>query len=259
MKIEIEQPKLVELIEMLCVDGLIPYPVMEVKEDNKTLFSSQFIPQSPAGELYRYLGVDRSFFKKLQYDDQPNVVKLMSEKLLKFVKSLPSTSTIRISTEQNTLILETDEISLSTKTPSIDETEHLKGFPFKMENETPYLMKGTVPLENHVIVPYSSFKQLTSYESIIQKPVYLFELNEAGFNATLREEHGLSDVISYGMKAKVANRTENAKVAFTVGMKELAGTFSQDIHIRLKTNFPVWFYEKSQNYFLGVLMNPKII
>ena len=259
MKIEIEQPKLIELIEMLYVDGLIPYPVIEVKEDSSSLFSSQFLQQSPAGEIYRYLWIDRSFFKKIQYDEQPNVIKLMAEKLLKFVKSLPTTSTIKIESDQNTLTLETEEISLSTKTPSIDETEHLKGFPFKMENETPHLMKGTVPLENHVIVPYSSFKQLTSYESIIQKPIYLFELNEAGFNATLREEHGLSDVITYSMKAKVVKRNENAKVAFTVGMKELAGTFTQDIHIRLKTNFPVWFYEKSQNYFLGILMNPKVV
>lgn len=260
MKIVSTQEKLVDILNKLYLDGVTMYGVMYVDENNN-LISSQLVQKTKIGEVYRYLKITKDYFKEIDYEGDHTPVKFDVEKLLKVIKTLSPKDTVELKMTKDEILLNTENLTYHAKPFTAEEDEVLRGLPFKMENDMPYLMKGTVPLINHITVSRVDFRNLPNYESILTNPVYIFELDKENnvFRVTIKEEKGLTESFVCRPKTHIHHIEDNVKLKFTQGIKELAKVFDYDINIRMKPNLPVWFYETSQYHFFGILLTPKVI
>lgn len=254
MEIKIIQSKLIEILDYLHVDGLFPFPIITTKDGK--LYSVQ---TSKDGLAFRYAMFMPEYFKGISKDTES--IKVDVEKLRKIVNMCNSKSVVVLRYDgqetENKLVVETERAKNYIALTKLDETETKTGIPFQIKDGVPYLSKGTVPLDTHVVISLKSFKEIDKYLSIHGTEYIKFKMkDDRKLKVIVGDIYGLEDYTVYEPVCKVMSAAEELDVTFTRGIPELAKTFTRDVDIYMRSNFPAWFTETSQSHRFGILLSP---
>jgi hypothetical protein len=253
MKIQILQPKLIEILDYLYVDGLFPFSVITTKDGS--LYSSQ---SDKEGFAYRYAAFLGDYFKSITKEQES--IKIDIEKIKKFASIRKPESIITLeypSTNENKLKISSEHAKDSISVTKLDPSEIKQGLPFDIKEGTPYINKGKIALDTHATVSLASFKTINDYATAHGTEFFKFKIGkDRKLEVRIGDIHALDDYTTYSPNAQVTKVQGEIEVTFTKGIKELAKTFTRDIEIHLRSNMPAWFSEISQSHRFGVLLSP---
>ena len=260
MKIQIEQSKLLEILDYLYVNGLFPFSIISTKEGK--LFSAQ---ADKEGFAFRYAVFLNDYFKTISKEEES--VQIDIEKIKKFASLRKPDSIITLEYPvDNKLKISSENAKNSLSVPNVDDKDIKKGLPFQMKpldandpnsKKVPYIMKGTVPLDTHVSIGLTSFKTINDYAVAHGTEFFKFNIGkERELEVRIGDIHAMDDFTVYKPNCQIMNTGENLDVTFTRGIKELAKTFNRDVDIHLRSGMPAWFSEVSQSHKFGVLISP---
>jgi len=260
MKIQILQPKLIEILDYLYVDGLFPFSIISTKEGK--LYSAQ---SDKEGFAFRFATFLNDYFKHITTEEES--VQIDIEKIKRFASLRKPESIITIEYPvENKLKISSEHACNSLSVPKIDEKDIKKGLPFQMKpvdskdaksKKIPWIIKGTVPLDTHVAISRSSFKTINDYASAHGTEFFKFIIGEdRKLQVRIGDIHAMDDFTLYEPSCQVYNVEGKLDVTFTKGIKELSKTFNRDVEIHLRSGMPAWFSEVSQSHKFGVLISP---
>jgi len=252
MEIKIIQSKLTEIINFLYVDGLFPYSIITTKDGK--LYSVQ---TSGDGLAFKYVCFENEYFKYITTNEESINVDI--EKLKKIVNQYSANSVITLKygeETENKLLIESDRASNYIVLTKIDESEVKTTIPFLIKDGIPYLNKGQIPLDNHTVVSLKSLKDIQKYASIHDTEYVKFIMKNNKFEVLIGDIYGLQDYTIYKPVCKVISNPNDVEVTFTKGIQEIFKTFTSDVDIFMRSNFPAWFMETSQNHKFGLLLSP---
>jgi len=254
MKIELMQPKLLEILDYLYVDGLFPFSIITTKDGK--LYSSQ---KEKEGFGYRYAMFLGDYFKSITKEKES--VKIDIEKIKKFASLRKPDDVITLQYPSpkfdSKILIKGGRAKDNISVTKIDEAETKTGIPFKIENKTPYLNKGQTALDTHITISLASFKEVTSYATAHGTEFFKFSIGkDKKLELRIGDIHDLDDFTTYEPNCQVHNVNGSLDVTFTKGIKELSKTFTRDVEIHMKSNMPAWFSEVSQSHKFGVLLPP---
>jgi len=253
MKVQITQPKLLEILDYLYVDGLFPFSIITTKDGK--LYSSQ---SDKEGYAFRYAAFLGDYFKSISKEQES--IKIDIEKIKKFASIRKPESIITIEYpfgNENKLKISSEHAKDSIAVTKLDKSEIRPGLPFDIKDGTPYINKGKVALDTHITISLSSFKTINDYASAHGTEFFKFKIGkDRKLEVRIGDIHALDDFTTYTPNAQVNKVNGEIEVTFTKGIKELAKTFSRDVEIHLRTAMPAWFSEVSQSHRFGVMLSP---
>lgn len=254
MKIELEQKKLMEILDCLSVDGIYPFSIITVKDG--ALYSIQ---TDKDGFTYRYVRFEKDNFKEIS--DKEEAVKIDVEKIKGFASLRAADDVITLEypspISKNKIQIRSKRFRNNIAVTKIDDDEVKRGLPFKLKNKIPYINKGQTALDTHITISLKSFRQMVLCASKHGTEFYRFKIGkDRKLEILVGDINKRDDFTSIEPNCTVNNVNEELDVTFTKGVKELAKVLSRDIDIHLRSNMPAWITELSHNHKFGVLISP---
>ena len=254
MKIQIQQTKLIEILDFLYVDGLFPFSIITTKEGK--LFSVQ---SDKEGFAMRYVVFLDDYFKQISKEEES--VQWDIEKIKKFVNLRKPESFITIEYPvEKKLVISGEGVKTRIVVSKINDEDIKKKLPFIMKGENknvPYINKGQVALDTHVSLSLASLKKISSYGTAHGTEFFKFKIGKSrNLQVFVGDVHAIEDDSILEVNAQVHNVNEELDVTFTKGISEIAKTFSGDIDIHLRSHMPAWFSEVTHNHKFGVMLSP---
>lgn len=257
MKIVIKQSKLLNILSYLYVDGLFPFVVITTKD--KTLISTQ---SDKDHFVYRFFQALTDNFIEISTIQES--VKFDVEKVKGFVSLKKADDQIVLlypsPTAPNKMQISCNGAKTNISVIIPDEKEIQLGIPFVIKEKIPYIRKGEVALDTHVVISLSSFKDIDAYASKHGTEFYRYILNKKDrkLQVLVGDIHEIEDSTKLEPTSQVMSVNEDLDVTFTKGIKEVTKVFSRDVDICLRSNQPGWFNEISQSHRFGVMISPLI-
>jgi len=254
MKIQIQQTKLIEILDYLYVDGLFPLSIVTTKDGK--LFSAQ---NDKEGFAMRYAVFLGDYFKQISKEEES--VQWDIEKMKKFVNLRKPETFLTIEYPvENKLVIKGENVKTRIVVSKINLEDVKKKLPFIMKGEhknIPHINKGQVALDTHVSLSLAALKKISSYGTAHGTEFFKFEIGkERQLQVFVGDVHAIEDDSILDVNAQVLNVNEELKVTFTKGIAEMAKTFSGDIEIHMRSHMPAWFSEVTHNHKFGVLLSP---
>lgn len=256
MKIVIQQSKLLDILNKLYVDGLFPFSVITTK--NGKLISSQSDKDEFA---YRYVQFLPSYFKELSTEEES--VKIDVEKIKGFASLRKADDILTIEFPSpdapNKLRIRGGGATNNIAVVKVSDEEINTGLPFEMKNGIPHMRNGTVPLDTNVKISVASFRLIDAYASKHGTEFYRYQLGEdRKLRVLVGDIHSIEDSTKIEPICQVISVGESLDTVFTKGIREITKVFSRDVNVFLRSNFPGWFSEVSQDHKFGVSIAPYI-
>jgi len=258
MKIQIVQSKLLEILNYLYVDGLFPFAIITTK-DGKLVSSQSDKIQDKGGFAYRFVQFSPDYFKEIS--QQQETIKIDVEKVKGFTSLRKPDDIMTLEypspTAANKLLISGGGAKNNIAIVKVDEQEIKLGLPFEMKEKVPYIQKGEVPLDTHVVMSLSSFRTIDAYASKHGTEFYKYHIGkDRKLKVTVGDIHGFEDSTDIEPTCQVLAVNEEVNVIFTKGIKEITKVFSHDVDICMRSNLPAWFSEISQSIKFGVMISP---
>lgn len=256
MKIIIQQSKLLDILDKLYVDGLFPFAVITTK--NGKLLSSQSDKDEFA---YRYVQFLPAYFKELSSEEES--VKIDVEKVKGFASLRKADDIITIEypspDASNKVRISGGGATTNLAVVKVSDEEIKTGLPFVMKDGIPHMRNGTVPLDTHVTISVASFRLIDAYASKHGTEFYRYQLGEdRKLRVLVGDIHSIEDSTTIEPICQVVSVGESLDTVFTKGIREITKVFSRDVSVHLRSNFPGWFSEVSQDHKFGVSIAPYI-
>ena len=254
MKIQIQQTKLIEILDYLYVDGLFPFSIVTTKGGK--LFSVQ---QDKEGFAMRYAVFHGDYFKQISEEEES--VQWDIEKIKKFVNlRKPETFLTLNYPVEKKLVIKGEGATTRIVVSKINPEDVKNKLPFVMKGEhknIPHINKGQVALDTHVSLSLAALKKISSYGSAHGTEFFKFKIDEKRkLQVFVGDVHAIEDDSILDVNAQVHNVNEELNVTFTKGIVEMAKTFSGDVEIHMRSHMPAWFSEVTHNHKFGVLLSP---
>ena len=254
MKIQIEQKKLMEILDYLYVDGLFPFAIVTAK--NGKLLSIQ---TDKDGFAFRYAEFLSDYFKEITDTDEP--LKIDVEKVKGFVRLRPNDAIITLEypspEAKNKLKISGGRAHNNLAVTHVDPSEVKTKLPFEIKDGIPYIKNGQTALDNKVSISLSSLNEIKDYATQHGTEFFRFKIGpDQKLVVYVGDVHALEDFTDFEPNCQVFATKGELDVTFTKGIKELAKTFSSDVNISMRSNLPAWFSEVNQSRKFGVLLSP---
>jgi len=254
MKIQIQQTKLIEILDYLFVDGLFPFSIVTVKDGK--LVSAQ---NDKEGFAMRYAVFLGDYFKQISKEEES--LQWDIEKIKKFVNLRKPDTFIKLEYPvENKLVISGEGVKTRIVVSKINPGDVKKKLPFVMKGEhknIPHINKGQVALDTQVSLSLAALKKISSYGSAHGTEFFKFKIGkERKLEVTVGDVHAVEDDSVLDVNAQVHVVNEELNVTFTKGIAEMAKTFSGDIKINMRSHMPAWFSEVTHNHKFGVLLSP---
>ena len=256
MKILIEQPKLLNILNYLYVDGIFPFAVITTKKGK--LISSQ----SDKDEfIYRYVQFLPTNFKEISQENES--LKIDVEKVKGFISLRNAKDIITIEytspTAPNKMLISGGGVKNNIAVVKVDEKEKNTSLPFTMTDGVPHMHGGEVPLDTHVKMDIASFKLIESYASKHGIEFYRYQLGkDKKLRVFVGDVNEIEDTSTIEPTCEIVSIGAELDTMFTKGIKEITTVFKHDVNIYLRSNFPGWFTEVSKDHRFGVTIAPYI-
>jgi len=250
MKFKLTQEKLINLLEKLMLKDAFKKCTLTVRDG--MLFS---IEKEQHGRALRFLKINKSYFDEI--DDSNETIALDLEKTLSVVKNiLPTTElTFEKVGEKISITGENINAKISYENP---QGELLTGLPFEINDDgVPIIGEAKIPLDTYLRVDLQDFKDVANYGNSLGTEFYKFFISGDKIATRIGDLHNFSDYVIFNPNGDIKSGKE-LNVFFTYGIPQIAGSFSKEVNIKVKTNSPGWFYEKTDDYTLGVLIPPYV-
>jgi len=263
MKIMVEQPKLLEILEYLSVDGLFPFSV--IVTNSRKITSAQ---TDKEGAAFRYVTFSPAYFKHVS--EKKEAVKIDVEKTKKFANLRKVTDVLTLEYPvpemENKMKISGGQAHDFIGVTKVDDDETNLGLPFVMKpidkddetsHKVPWLNKGQVALDTRFVMSLNSFKDIVSYASAHGTEFFKFHISkDREANIRIGNIHELDDFSIYEPTSKVYNVHGDVEVTITNGIKELAKTAKGDVDVCMRSNMPMWFKETTKDKLFGILLSP---
>jgi hypothetical protein len=131
--------------------------------------------------------------------------------------------------------------------------------PFNIDKKGLVTFDTSGPLENILKMPATALKEVVSYGKVLETDIYQFILDDKRkLTVLVGNLEGNSEKATYSPTCTVNKYTSPVNATLSLGMNEISETFSSDVTIQCKTNYPVWFSEENHKHRFGVLIAPRI-
>lgn len=241
------------MLEKLTVKDMFPNSILSIKNDIQPKVYS--IQKQDDGKALRFLKFNSSFFDRVQCEKDESVV-LEIKKIHKMIKTIPSTATLNIKTEDGKVKIFGEGINFVLNY-NYPEVGVLTNLPFSFENGYPVVSEHNIKLDVCFKIKLQDFKEIADYSSTLKTNIYKFTITKKEFMARVGDLHEFSDFITLSPKIDLLNG-ENLEAMFAYGLKEISKTFDNDVTICTQTNAAGWFYEVGKEHVLGILIPPCI-
>lgn len=267
MKFKIKKEKLEHMLEMLMLKDILPTAVLTLKDGK--IFSIQ---QEEHARALRILKLNKSFFEE-EVSGEDESVEIDSAKLLSIIKGISDRLlTVDISGNKISVIGEGDRIDIRLP---VKEPEQIKtSLPFKIENGIPLIGEDKKPLDVHINILLEDFKEFCNSSNPLKTDFFKFLIEGGVVKARVGDIHDFDSRIKYKPRGQLLSGTE-LDVAFSYGIPQIGATFVgnsvkvsdgdegkektlQMIGIRGRSGYPMWFYENTSDYSLGVVVPPYV-
>lgn len=260
MKIVIQQSKLLEILNYLYVDGLFPFSIITTKE-GKLISSQSDQSKDKGGFAHRYVQFLPEYFKEISKEQES--LKIDVEKVKGFVSLRKSEDFITLEFPSpdapNKLRISGGGVKNNIAIVKVDEQEIKTQLPFVMKDKVPHMRGGEVPLDTHVVMGLSSFRDIDAYASKHGTEFYRYQIGkDRKLKVLVGDIHEFEDTTTLEPTCQIVNVSEELDVTFTKGIREITKVFSHDVDIYLRSNFPGWFSEVSQHHRFGCTIAPYI-
>lgn len=248
MEFVIEQSKLKDMLDYLQVSSLFPFPRLTVKDGEVSS-----IQETPDHSIFRYVKFSKDYFDSLS--EKTDFVTVDAQKIHKIISREDAKTKIKIQAKDGRLMIDTPnahtELNLiNTDVGARDE------LPFKIKKGVP-IFKGDVPLDTCVHVDLPHFKNVVEFAKVLDTEFFKFMIDEnKKMIAEIGDLEDYAETSKCNLPVKVDEFQGEQKVTLSKGVKELADTFTKKVGIRFKSDFPMWFFEASNNHKFGVLIAP---
>lgn len=254
MKIELEQKKLIEILDYLSVDGIYPFSIVTVKKGN--LMSIQ---TDKDGFTYRYVRFEKDNFKSISEKEES--VKIDVEKIRRFAVLRNADDIITLEypapKSANKLQIRSKRARYNVAVTQIDDDEIKSGLPFKIVDKVPYVNNGQTALDTSITISLQSFKEMVSDAARHATEFYRFKIGQSrNLEVLVGDVNKRDDFTSIDPNCTVNVVKGDLDVTFTKGVKEMSKVLSRDVDIHLRSNMPAWFSEISHNHKFGMLISP---
>lgn len=250
MKLLIKKSTLLKLLDYLYVKKLFPFSRVLIK--NGKIYSSHY---SVNRDIYRYVRcTDIQLLEdgEVAFECNPHHIR-------KFIDIAKGINEFKLSYKQNE-----PQIHLQPITKDGTIVHNLKVIPlnilevtskpfFRLKNKVPFIQEA--PLDIHIRLPYKSLHETTKW---IMKNNYsdyfTFKVDEKNklicrIGGGYLEDEGTWVPFSWVYT--------NRELAVSFNRRKLLNvlrTFQNSIDIRLRSNFPGWFVDKSRDFSVGILL-----
>jgi len=249
MRFKLKQEKLQTLLEKLLVKDMFIDSIITVKD--KKLFSIQ---KEEHGRAFRFAKFNTVFFDEI--DESTESINIDIQRILNIIKNIPADIDLIVETKGNKLSITGNKvnINISYREP---ESEVLTALPFPIEDGTPIVGESKVRLDTAFTIELDDLKEITSYASALKTEFYKFMIMNGKILVRTGGLHDFSDYIIFEPKGKISNG-DDLEVTYTYGISQVAETFDNAVNINTKTASPMWIYEGTKEYVLGVLIPPYV-
>jgi len=254
MKIVVQQSKLLEILNYLYVDGLFPFSIITTKEGK--LISAQ---SDKDDFSYRYVQFLPDNFKEISTEQES--IKIDVEKVKGFASLRKPDDIITLEypspSAKNKLQLSGGGAKDNITLAKVSQDEIKMGVPFVMKDKVPYIQKGEVALDTHVVIGLKSFRDIDAWASKHGTEFYRYQIGkERKLKVLVGDIHEVEDSSLLEPTCQVLAVNEELDVTFTKGIKQITKVFSHDVDICMRSNMPAWFSEVSQSHRFGVMLSP---
>jgi len=228
------------MLNKLYFDGMF-HRVYITQKDEK-LFSIQ---TQEHGRARRFLRFDKSFFIDIGDGEKSMVIDV--KKIMNVTQDIPDNKLIDVTNNDTKIIISAkrEKHSIGWKYP---KEEILTSVPFTIENRvyTVYNREKNIkiPLEVYFTVEKKSFKRIGNHLKNYRSKFTKFYFLRGKLKIRVGGLQDSSDFVTLEPKSEIKNGKQ-LSVIVLYGMKEIGNTFDGDIHIRTKTDSPMWIYESS--------------
>jgi len=180
------------------------------------------------------------------------------EKLHKIISKSAPEDMIRLVTEGNKLVVEMPKATVELNLLD-NAMGACVGLPFDIGKDGIVDFKTAGPLENIFTIPSSMIKDAVAYGSILDTDVYQFILDDKRkLTILVGNLEDNAEKATFTPTCTMVKYTSPVTSTLSIGVSEIAATFSSDVTVQCKTNYPVWFAEEDHKHKLGVLIAPRI-
>ena len=253
MKFKLKQEKLEVLLEKLMVKDMIPSSIISVKEDK--LFSIQ---RETHARALRFLNINKSYFEEFSCKKEESI-EIDVPTVLGIVKKILPNTVLTVEMKDNKLLISGGNIKahLTVQEP---EGTVVKAFPFEMEGDMPLIGDDKVPLDIHMSLSVPDLKEITEFGSSLKTEFYKIDIvkenDQNKVEIKVGDVLGLGNVVSYTPSSGKIKNGDKLGVVFSYAVPQIAATFQNDVEIKTSSDAPAWFYEETDDYFLGILVPP---
>ncbi len=248
MKLQIQQEKLMDLLNYLEVESIFPFPVLTMKKGK-----IKSIQKTANSSAFRYVEFEKEYFRKHEGEDES--IKIDAGKVKKLISAEDPKEVIVIETSNGRMFIQGKRAQADLPMIVLDQQELKTGLPFQMKEGVPFLKKGTVPLDTCIKMGLTSFKDMVSYASVLDTEFFRFAIDDnGGCKVKIGDLEAGSETVDYEPDSTSIEVARPVDVVITRGIKELSKTFTSDVGIRLRTGNPVWFFETTHQHKFGVMI-----
>ena len=269
MKFKIKKDKLEHMLEMLMLKDVLPTAVLTMQ--NGKLFSIQ---QEEHARALRLLKLNENFFEdKIEGEDES--VEIDVATILSILKRNHHDNIVKVSITGNKISIVGDRVDVVLPVREPDDVK--TKLPFIVdENGVPLFGEDKKPLDVHILMTIDDYKDFCAYANPIKTDFFKFLIEEGLVKARIGDVHDFDKRIKFTPRAEIKSGTE-LDVTFPYAIPQIGDTYvgfesdikfmdkgeeKQEKHkvigIRGRSGFPMWFYEKTDEYFLGVIVPPYV-
>lgn len=258
MKFVLKQEKLEDMLEKLMVKDILPKSVLVAK--GKTIQSVQKETHSRA---FRFLKIKEKYFESIDEVEDEESIEFDAKKVIGLVKTIPSNLDVTWETKGNKIEISSDcrKFGVAIIEPEVVE----KKLPFEMKDGIPTWDEESLDTNLKIVrkkededknIIETNIKEVTQHISQLSTDFSTFNLDNGELRIRTGEVTDFAEFAEILVSNVEVVTGDKLNVTFTYAIPQIIDTFRQDIEIWAKTDMPAWFYEKTNEYFLGVLVPP---
>jgi DNA polymerase III sliding clamp (beta) subunit (PCNA family) len=247
MKFVLKQEKLEDMLEKLMVKDILPKSVLVAK--GKTI---QSVQKEEHARAFRLLKLNENYFESIDEVEDEEAIEFDVKKMSSLIKNIPANMNITWETKGNKIELSAEHRKFGVAIVEPEEIE--KKLPFELKDGAPTWDETS--LDTKVVIKTSDFKEISGYANSLATEFFNFKLDGKKLSIHVGDIHDFTEYAILDITDVDIKKGKELDVAFTYAIPQIADTFREEATIWAKTDMPAWFYEKTDEYFLGVLVPP---
>ncbi len=247
MKFVVKQEKLEDMLEKLMVKDVLPKSVLVAK--GKTI---QSVQKEEHARAFRLLKLNENYFESID-EVEEEAIEFDVKKVIGIVKTIPANMNITWETKGNKIELSAENRRFGIAIVEPEEVEKKLPFTLGKDNAPTW---DDESLDTKLTVKTSDFKELSQYASSLTTEFYKVTLKDKKLSVRVGDIHEFDEYAILDITDVEIEKGKELDVIFTYALPQIADTFREEATIWAKTGMPAWFYEKTDEHFLGVLVPP---